>query len=479
MRFSKALFPAVLALAIAFAAFAVPARAATPAAVPTWTVGQSVGYGTHIDIGSLADTYLAAIRGNPAAYNITSINALNVTGGFDSWEVDTVTEATSAYYTLGMQGANGLKLHVAANLTLNNLPEPGTYSGTNYTFCVPASIPTGPQTLAVTFDATALTTTNSARRLEHSNLSFINETDNANVQANVVFTGYHLPVESFNATLCQTTVTYESPTFTLTVDTQDQARIYYGDYDFFHFPIADNNTWTASSNAKVGATLAGTINVQGLNAQDEKSFFDNLTKTFESAGLTVSGLSSFPIDLSKLTIMLGTSYIVNNGVVTDYPVPIRTGYRAISDVLTLSDGNQYPVYEIVNESYQCPPSGSSITPPITYAAVYAPDFPATGAGMIVGYELLVCAGTASLPAFSLTNTKPADARANMGNTETTYQVVPTAGNPLADFFLQAPYLGFILIAVVVVAVVALLVMRRRRRPAMAPPAPPPPPPGNP
>lgn len=481
MRIMKALFPTVLALAIALAAFAVPARAAAPAPVPTWTTGQSVGYGTHVDIGSLADTYLNLIRANPAAYNISSINALNVTGSLDSWEVDTVTEATSTYYTLGMQGAEGLKLHVAANLTLNNLPQAGTYTGTNYSgFCFPPSIPTGPGTVAVTFDATALTVTNSARRLETSNLSYINETDNANVQANVVFTGYHLPSETLNQTTCQETVTYESPTFTLTVNTQDQARLYYGSYDFFNFPISDNKTWTASAKATLGATLAGTINVQGLSTQDQAAFFDNLTKAFQSAGLTVSGLSSFPIDLAKVSIFSpATGYIINNGVVTDYPLPISTSNRAIASVQTLSDGNQYPVYLIVNESYQCPPSSYSITPPITYAAVYAPDFPATGAGMIVGYEVLVCGGSTSLPAFALTNTKPADARAKMGNTETTYQVVPSPGNPLVDFFVQAPYLGIILIAVVVVAVAALLVMRRRRRPTMAPPSPPPPPPGSP
>ncbi len=477
MRFLKVLIPGVLALAIAFAAFSVPAAAAVPANLPTWTVGQSVGYGTHIDIGSIANTFLGMIRSNPSAYNISAINALNVSGTFDDWEVDTVTEATSTYYTLGMQSAEGLKLHVEANLTMAGLPLPGLYAGTlSYGFCFPPTVPKTTGTVAVTFDATALTTTNGARRLDVTNLAFINETQNANVQANVVFTGYHLPTTSLNQTTCQETVSYENPTFTLTVNTQDQARIYYGSWDFFNFPISDNKTWSADASATVGATLAGTVNVQGLNAQDEKSFFDNVTKTFQSAGLTVTGLSSFPIDLAKVTIMAGTSYIVNNGVVTDYPVPISENFRAVASVQTLSDGNQHPVYLITNASYQCP--SSSLTLPVSYAAVYAPDFPRQGGGMIVGYELLICGGTANLPGFSLTNTDPGAARANMGNTETTYQVVPPAGNPLADFFLQSPYLGLILIAVVVIVIAALLVMRRRRRPSMTPP-PQAPPPGTP
>ncbi len=479
MRFMKILCPAIVALAIALAAFSVPAAAAAPATTPTWTQGQSVGYGTHIDIGGLASSYLDVVRANPSAFNITSINDLNVSGSFDSWEVDTVGQVTSSYYTLGMQSASGFKLHVAANLTLNNLPHAGTYSGTNTSgVCFPPSIPKTSGIVAVTLDATALVTMDGARRMQVSNLAFVNETDNANVQASVVFTGFHLPSESLNQTSCKETVTYDSPTFTLNVNTADQARIYYGSYDYFNFPITDNKTWTASADATIGATLSGTVNVQGLSSADETSFFDNLTKSFESAGIIATGLSSFPIDLAKISLFNPvTGYIVQNGVVKDYPVSLTTSYRAIAAVQTLSDGNQHPVYQIVNESYQCPVSSGSVGLPISYAAVYAPDFPAAGAGMIVGYQLLICGGTTSLPGFSLTNTNPSDAHAKMGQTETTYQVTPTSGNALADFFLQAPYLGIILIAVVVVAVAALLILRRRPKPAQAPP--PPPPPGNP
>ncbi len=483
MKFSRVLPVGLVAVALAFAAFAVPASAANPAPVPTWTAGQSVAYGTHMDLGSIADTFLTAIRANPGLYNITTINALNVTGGLDIWEVDTVTQAASSYYTLGMQGATGLKLHVAVNLSMNNLPQAGTYTGTNFSgFCLPPTVPTTMGTVAVTFDASALTVTNGARRLLASNLSYVNETDNASIQATMTFTGYHLPSTSLNQTTCRETVSYESPTFSLNVDTQDQARIYYGAWDYFNFPINDNETWWANTTATVGATLSGTINVQGLSTQDQKAFFDNLTKSFQSAGLTATGLSSFPIDLAQVSLSsLATGYIIRNGMITDYPVPLHANYRAVSAVQTLSDNNQYPVYLITNASYACPPISGSISLPLTEAAVYAPDFPATGAGMIVGYELLICSGTTSLPSFSLTNTRPSDAAKNIGNTESTYASTPAPAqsNALVDFFTQAPYLGLILIAVVVVVVAALLVLRRRK-PAMAPPPQQPPSgPGNP
>ena len=490
MRFWKPLVPTVLAIAIALAAFSAPVSAAIPAPVPKWTQGQSVGYGTNLDLGGLADTYLLSpIRSNPSLYNITSIKTLNVTGSLDIWEVDQVAQVTSEVYTLAMQSAQGLKLHADVNLTLNNLPVAGTYRGTLYgTLCIPPTIPLGTGTVAATLDATSLSTTKGTRILQVSDLAYVNETQNVAEQARVVFTGYHLPTTSTNDTACTETVSYDSPTFSLTVNTQDQVRATYTPaLDYFHFPIADNNTWWANTTATIGATLSGTVDAKGMSSHDEQAFFDNLTQAFQGRGLVATGMSSFPIDLAKVTIMAGTSYIVHNGLVTDYPVPLDASYRATASVQTLSDGGQHPVYLITDAAYSCP--GANLTSlPIGYAAVYAPDFPATGAGMIVGYQLLVCGLGMSLPGFALTNTKPADAQQQIGRTETNYQTAPPPSrNAAADFFLQAPYWGFLLIVVVVVA--ALLAMRRRRRPVMtppraqsprAPPSPPPPaPPGGP
>ncbi|HYM38744.1 MAG TPA: hypothetical protein VEY12_01185 [Thermoplasmata archaeon] len=477
MRFSGILLPLVVATVVALAAFAAPASAAAPAPVPTWKVGQSVGYGTSLDLGSLADSYLLnAIRKDPGAYNITTINQLNVTGTVDSWEVDTVTNVTSTYYTLGSQSASGVKLHVAVNVTLNNVPVAGTYQGTIVAgACAPPTIPKGSGTVGVNLDATSLAVTWGARRLQVSNLAYVNETQNAVVNASVAFQGTHLPRTDLNQSSCTYTVSYDNPTFTLTVNTLDQVReTYTPTLDYFNFPISDNKTWWANTTATLGATFTGTINEQGLSTRDAHSFFDNLTKTLETAGLTPMGLDSFPIDLAKVSILAGPSYIVNNGVVTDYPVPSNTHQRAIAAVKTLSDDNQYPVYLITSASYTCPYTGTNLTLPLTYAAVYAPDFPSAGAGMIVGYDVLVCAGTVSVPAFELTNTKPADAQKKIGQTETNYQIVPPPqGNALANFFLESPYWGILLVVVVIAAVAAALLVRRRRRPTPAPPPPPP------
>lgn len=487
---SVGLAASALAFALALAALAVPASAAAPAPLPTWKKGQAVGYGTTLDLGALANSYiLDPIRAYPARYNITAIRQLNATGSVDLWEVDQVTDKTDSYYVLSSQAAQGIKFHLAVNVTVNALPQAGTYAGTiePYVGCVFPSIPltTGP--VALDANATALTVSSGSTRYQVSDLSQLNATANAGVQAKVVVSSYNLPMVDANRTSCVETISYGSPSFTLTVNTQDQVRsLFSPTFNYFDFPITDNKTWWANSTATIGATVSGTIDVTGLSSHDEAAFFDNLTKAFQSAGLVVTGLNDFPIDLAKITITAGLDHILQNGVVQDYPVPLAAHYRAIASAMTLSDSNQYPVYLITDASYRCPYSGANGGLPIGYAAVYAPDFPAQGAGMIVGYELLVCLGTMSQPAFSLTNTKPSDAQQKIGQTKSTYQIAPPAqANSIADFFLQAPYWGLLILVIAVAAVAAVLLLRRSRRPAVAPPTPipvqtpPPPPPGGP
>jgi len=177
--------------------------AAAPANVPTWHVGQSVAYGTNVNLTSLFDTYVRpVITTNPSSMNITAINALDFTGSFDSWTVDTVTQATTSYYVLASQSATGLQFHLNVNLTMTGLPTPGTYTGSpsGYGFCYPPSIPTGARTVAVRADGKVLAETTSAVYQKVSDLSYINETTAATVHANVAATAYNIPTTSTNDT---------------------------------------------------------------------------------------------------------------------------------------------------------------------------------------------------------------------------------------------------------------------------------------
>jgi hypothetical protein len=480
MKTLRALIPFGLMLALCLTAF--PAAAVTPpATVPTWQTGQAVGYGTTVNLTSLFDAYVRPmIESNPSSLNISSINTLDFTGSLDAWTHDQVTQKTASYYVLRSDSATGLEFHLDANLTMMGLPTPGTYTGTpsGYGFCIPPSIPPTSRTVAVRADGLVLVKTTRAIYQQVSDLAYMNETSAVTARANIVVGTHNIPMTSTNSTTCVETVTYESPSFTLSADTQNQLRMLYQPaWDYFNFPISENETWWANSTATVGATLSGTINVEGLSSEDQAAFFDGLTKTFQSAGLAVSGLSQFPIDLSKITIGLGLTNFVQNGVVMDLPVPLDQELRATASAESLSDGSVHPVYLITSAAYVCPWSGNLSSLPVGYAAVYAPDFPAAGAGMVVGYQLLVCLGTMSMPGTGLTNTAPAEAEQNIQRTETTYEPFrPAAPDTLADFFVKSPYWGILLI-VAVVAVVAAVLILRRRRPRMA--APPPPPPGTP
>jgi hypothetical protein len=242
--------------------------------------------------------------------------------------------------------------------------------------------------------------------------------------------------------------------------------------DAFNFPINDNETWWANSTATLGATIGGTIDLQGLNATDQKALFDNLTKTFQSVpGLAVTGIDHFPIDLAKITVTSGGTNVLQNGVLIDRSTPVAQNLRAKASARTLSDGALHPVYLITPANYLCPtPLGYNST---TLAEVYAPDFPAAGAGMVVGYEVLVCAGGTETPVYQLKNVPASEANGNVGKTETTYNPFPPAPtNGIADFFIASPYYGLIAIVVAVIALAGIFLRRRGRKPAVAPMGPP-------
>ncbi len=476
MRTLRALLPFGVALVLALAFLATPA-AAQPATLPTWQVGQEAAYGVHVPIGQELAPLVAAIEANPSAYNITHINELNLTGNLDSWvdqQVSQVaTQATPPYYVLHTTSASGLSLHVAVNATFNNLPKAGSYPGSmSYGVCLPATPPQGPNTLAVTVDLESLIASDGTTNYAVTNLAIMNDATNATVHIKGTADLYNIPAVTTNTTSCVTTVAYKRENLGITVNTQDLVRSHYSPaLDVFHFPISDGASWWANSSVTLAGTFTGTVNVQGLSAQDQAAFFDNVTKALSSVpGLAVSGLSSFPIDLSQISVIYGGVNVFDHGTLHDTPpTPIALHLAAKEDNMTLADNQFHEIFYIYQDT-----GVSSACPTTALAAVYSPSYPSAGHGMVVGYSVITCFGGAIQPIFELAPTPPATAQKNIGNTETTYDPFPPQGNVLADFFTQSPYWGVILIVAVVVVVAALLVLRHRRKPAMAPPAAPPP-----
>lgn len=481
MNPTRVLAPLAVLIALVLSASAASAAAA-PATLPTWTAGQAVAYGTHVDLTPEVQNYLNATKVNLTNAGAT-VNALTFTGTVDAWVYDQVSQVLTSQYVLSEQSAGGLKFTFNLNVS-ETMPVAGTYHGNcSYGFFIPTTpIPTAKQTLAVTASWTSLENGTSMSLYQKADLSLAQSKVNTTVRANAAINAYNVPSTQTNLTTCTETIAYKSENLGLQVNTQSQVRTTYTPtLDYFNFPINDGETWWANSTATLGADISGTIDVTGLSAQDQASFFENLTKTLGSLqGIGITGLSSFPIDLAKITVTVGGANVLQNGHIQDYPFPVAEDLRATSTVKTLADGNQHTVYRIAPASYACPTTfGASAE---TVAAVYAPDYPAANAGMIVGYDVLQCIGSTSLVVFSLDNVPTAQAQSNIQQTQTSYNPFPpSTSNALVDFFAASPFYGVWIVVAVVAVVAAILIVRRRRGPSMAAPPQPPqaPPPGPP
>jgi len=471
----------VLGLFAVLVLAALPVPAAAQAEVPTLVVGHAVGYGLNLDLTALAAPFLQQVRQDPGSFGIVSIQELNVTGSFDAWVYEEVQSKTDSFYVLSRETAQGLKLHLAANVTMDDLPAPGTYSGTESPFgCLPPTdIPTVTRSIEARLDLNALTSSDGTSRWTVSDYALIGENENATTDLRGTFVGRGIPNLFFNATACKQTVSYEDFDLTLTENVVVRSRVGFSPaLDLYDFPMSNNETWYSNTTGTYGATLSGTIDVQGLSEEDERAFFDNLTMAFQQIpGLAVTGIDRFPIDLARIRITAGGVPILEEGVLHDQTNDVELHLRAREALMTLGDGQLHTVYRIT--PYYDP---SSIPCPPLLAMIYSPDD-----GMIVGYQVLTCVGGTEIPVFELQPVAPEKARDNIRKTEQDYaSVSATQASPLADFFLRPPFLGILLVAVAVL-VVAYVLMRRRRKPAPmappvspeSPPAPPPSPPGPP
>ncbi|HEX9340649.1 MAG TPA: hypothetical protein VF992_05695 [Thermoplasmata archaeon] len=466
----------IVAVASVTGLLLVPAHAAADAPVPVHEVGDAVGYGATTDLGAVAAPFLAQLRAYDAADDNFTINELDFTGTSDIWTTTKVVDKTTDTYTIQMDAAAGAKAHYVANVTSLQSPMAGTYPGdTSSGYCVPAIPPTTTATTSFEMQVDYLATSSGTSTWNISDFAERASRTNTSVDYRTTSTMYNAPRVDFNFTACTTTVTYESGQTTTTEDiTTDLRMAYTPALDFFDFPIVDNETWYAFSNATLGGHIAGTIDVVGLSPEEEAQLLDSLNRSLTMSGFTVTGLDGFPIVLEDITIMLVATPYLKDGEIHDITVPVAFRLHARETKMTLADGNLHTVY-LISET---PVGGGGLfTSPCSY--VYSPDD-----GFIVGF---VCELAPGVSFFELKNTPPADAERHIADTKDTYSLAARAPNPIADFFLRAPYFGIVLIAAVAVVVAALLV-RRRRKPTAVPPAaippaemPPtgPPPPGAP
>jgi hypothetical protein len=201
------------------------------------------------------------------------------------------------------------------------------------------------------------------------------------------------------------------------------------------------------------------VDVRGLDPDLERDLFEHLHHALESAGLSASGLDGFPIVLEDVTIMLGLTPVLKDGVIHDVTVPVNASLQARETKMSLADGKLHTVYLISDDA--------DLTKGLC-AQVYSPDD-----GFVVGIR---CAFQ-GITFFELPNVPPATAEEHIADTKRHYSLKASGGVPAGS---PNWLIGIVPIAAVVVVVVALVVRRRMRRPPRVPPVPPEaPPPGVP
>lgn len=419
-------------------------------------VGDAVAYGVHLDLAPLAQTYLDQLRQQLEAVPGTTVNELSLQGTLDDWTVDEVTQKTLVYYGIKEDDATGVEVHFRENITQDLMVE-GTHPGTrdpNSGVCGYPLVPTASRTVTARVDLTYLETASGIEKWNVSDFALLESTTNHSVDLLATVSVTNFPDVELNATRCEIVVSYRDVSYRITADLSNQYRVAFRPaFDAFDFPMSDGENWPVNSTATLAGTLRGTIDVQGLDPDDERMFFEELNRTLNSQpGFTVTGLDGFPIVLERITVTLGVAPYLKDGVLRDIPVPVNASLHAEEMTMTLADGF-HTVYELR-------PVGTGPQYPACY---YSPDH-----GFIVGCAFVDASTGTPLVLFELRNVPPADARQNIETTKTQY-AVSVPGNPLLDFFLQPPYLGLILVAAAVIAIAALL-GRRRRKPAMMAPS---------
>jgi hypothetical protein len=433
---------------------------AADAPVPTHAVGDKVGFGTTTDLGAAAAPILQLIRAADQNDPNITFHELSFAGTFDLWSTTEVVGKSADAYSIRTNSALGFKIDYVVNVTSTKFPKAGTYPGNARSgVCLPGSFDVATETIVADVNITYLLASTGLASWTVAEFALRGGETNTSVELGGTAIYHNVPYFELNQTACTFTVSYISADTTPSADVHlDLQTAYTPALDVFAFPIRDGETWPVNSSLTQGGHIRGTVDVGGLTPDQEQEFFMHLNHAFESAGLSASGLSAFPIDLENVTIMAGLTPLLKDGVIHDATFPVNLGLRARETKMTLADGNLHTVFLVSDSTLGL------------CSQVYSPDD-----GFVVG----VRCEFQGFPFFELPNVPPATAEQHIADTKRDYSLSPTAstGGPevVANFFLKPPFLGILMIAAVALLVTGILVRRRMKPPAGMPPMPPMPP----
>lgn len=432
--------------------FAAPVNAIT-ASAPQWQVGDTWAMGKEVDLGADLTDNITELNAMLTGSNIT-IDDLDIDSTVGVYVVFNVVSETATTYTLTAKMA--VKFATQANVKITaNLPVAGTY-GEDEMALMPYST-VAKENKIISLDLTEkFGIVVSATAIVDKASYALNSVDWSLRTAMLMdLNAKNIPQIDTNETSAEQTISYKN--YDIGVDLVAKANVsmtFTPALDIFQFPFSEGDYWdTNSSMVTVNGDVSGFFNAKGLTAEQEEQIFSDELKN-------ATGSSAFPIEFDHLTSP--------DGEITDgkfgpfYDNITSMEMYCLSGITETIGGAQYDVFTILVDDET--------------EMVYSPGFKVLG--MSVGSDSLpielpdevsLFTGMMGDQNMEMDPIAAETAVSKIAAIETyTDSVATQAGakgdsGTLADFFLEAPYIGIIMVIVAAMVVAALVFVGTRPR----------------
>ena len=292
-------------LALAFSALFCLGMLAVPvsaegAQAPQWQVGDSWAMGKAFDMGSNLSSTLHGMIGGIAGSG--TLEQFGVAANGSAWILFKVTEATTSEYRL--EGKLAVKFNGEVHAKVSMLsPEPGTYP-------ILGIKPTSQRTVGVDVVLNMALVVDTVTTFNHT---FAVKNVAAEVKGTVIASVDLTNIPKATVSGSNVTWAYEDYHIRANVNVDVNLNLAFEPaLNIIEFPLNVGDAWRVNSTGTLTGSLSGNVDVQGLPANIEQSIFEN--KTLQDLGIT-----SFPVDLSKLSVP-GS---INNGTLVPKTIPVN------------------------------------------------------------------------------------------------------------------------------------------------------------
>ncbi|HUT27800.1 MAG TPA: hypothetical protein VMW85_07135 [Methanomassiliicoccales archaeon] len=431
-----------LTLLALLCSLAVPAVVAisTSAEAPVWVKGDKWAYGMENDVGADFGAQLQEVKDLLEGETGGTVNTLELDGSSGFWILFEVTEANSDIYVLSMDAAVKLQIDASISVTAE-MEKAGTYSydqepeTESMDIEIEANVDLA---LVVGVDIT----------FERDTMAISEITMNVNFDGVVAFTAQNIPSSETNWTDYSTTISYDDYDVSAEMEANLAMEISFEPaLNIWDFPLEYRDEWSVNSEATISGSMTGMLDVNGLPQ-------DMSDELFTDEFIESTGFSDFPIIFEQLNSDDG-DWPFQDGMLEEVSEDVEMTLKCTS-VITVQDEywGEITVYKIEAqgtplEFYYSPDVGF-----MSYFSMNSDDL-----------DDIFDLNVAVMPSeeFRMEAVDPAVAADNI-NEISDYQgsIGPDGQGGIAGFFLDAPYLGLILIGIIVVVVVASILLIRKK-----------------